>query len=361
MNAAIPQPDSIPAAPWIFHGLETALFFVHILLVDAVLGMCLAAFVLRLARRREDAAPLVLGASRATPVLMAWTVTAGVAPLLFLQVLYGHFFYTSSILMAFYFILVIPLIIAAYYALYARKRSSAAFSPLAVAETAAATAILLYIAFALSANVSLMLSPESWKAYASNRSGTILPLGQRAFFPRYLHFVIGAVAIGGLSLAIVDRARRGARSAAEPATAPRSEAGRLGLKIFAWATIAESAGGFWFLASLPGDFPRRFMGGEAYPTIVLAAGIALGLAAMVLSFMGRLLPTLVLAPASILSMVLARDALRSMYLSPYFVESSLVVKPQYGVLALFLAVLAAGIAIVLYMVRAGFRPTGGKA
>jgi hypothetical protein len=353
MNVAIPLPDSIPAAPWIFHGLEAALFFVHILLVDAVLGMCLASLALRVSRKREDAAPLVLGAARATPVLMAWTVTAGVAPLLFLQVLYGHFFYTSSILMAFYFILVIPLIIVAYYALYLRRRGGAPYSPLASAATAIVTVILLYIAFALSANVSLMLDPGEWKAYASNRSGTILPLGRPAFYPRYLHFVVGAVAIGALALAIVDRTRRRAVAG--------SEAGRLGLRIFAWATAVECAVGSWFLVSLPGDFARRFMGGEPFATIVLAAGTALGLAAMVVAFMGRLVPTLVLAPASILSMVLARDALRSMYLSPYFVESSLVVKPQYDVLALFLAVLAAGMAIVAYMVRAGFRPTGGKA
>jgi hypothetical protein len=356
MNVAIPVPDSIPAAPWIFHGLETALFFVHILLVDAVLGMCLASLAIRLSRKREDAEGLVLGASRATPVLTAWTVTAGVAPLLFLQVLYGHFFYTSSILMAFYFILVIPLIIVAYYALYARKRSATPYAPLAVAMTATATAVFLYIAFALSANVSLMLEPEGWKAYAANRSGTILPLGRPAFIPRYLHFVVGAVAVGGLAMAIVGRVRRGPGDAARG-----TDAGRLGLRIFAWATVAESAGGIWFLAALPGDFPRRFMGGEAYPTIALSAGIVLGLAAMVLAFMGRLAPTMALAPASVLSMVLARDALRSMYLSPYFKESSLVVKPQYDVFALFMAVLAAGIALVLYMVRAGFRRTGEKA
>jgi hypothetical protein len=47
-----------------------------------------------------------------------FSVNFGVAPLLFVQVLYGHFFYASSILMAVFWLAVIPLLIAAYYAAY---------------------------------------------------------------------------------------------------------------------------------------------------------------------------------------------------------------------------------------------------
>ena len=49
---------------------------------------------------------------------MAFAVNFGVAPLLFVQVLYGHLFYTSSILVAVFRLAVIPLLIVAYYALY---------------------------------------------------------------------------------------------------------------------------------------------------------------------------------------------------------------------------------------------------
>jgi hypothetical protein len=284
---------------------------------------------------------------------MAWAVTAGVAPLLFLQLLFGQFFYTSSVLMAVFLLLVIPLIIVGYYALYVRNRSASSFTPLAAAMTATTTVILLYIAFALSSDVTLMLNPENWKAYASNRSGTILPLAEPSTFPRYLHFVVGALAVGGLAMAILVRARGRVGSG--------SDAERLGLRIFAAATVAEMAVGAWFLFSLPGDFARRFSGGEAYPTLVLAAGIAFGLAALLAAAYGKFAPTLALAPASVLSMVLARDALRTMFLSPYFDPSSLELRPQYDVLALFLLVLAAGAALVAYMVRVGFRTSGKEA
>jgi len=42
----------------------------------------------------------------------------GVAPLLFLQVLYGRLFFTSSILMAGFWLAVVPLLIVAYYCAY---------------------------------------------------------------------------------------------------------------------------------------------------------------------------------------------------------------------------------------------------
>ncbi len=47
------------------------------------------------------------------PLVIAFAVNFGVAPLLFLQVLYGHFIYTSSILMGIFWISIIPALIIA--------------------------------------------------------------------------------------------------------------------------------------------------------------------------------------------------------------------------------------------------------
>ena len=52
------------------------------------------------------------------PTLIALTVNFGVPPLLFVQVLYGHLFYSSSVMLAVPWILVIPILILAYYAAY---------------------------------------------------------------------------------------------------------------------------------------------------------------------------------------------------------------------------------------------------
>jgi hypothetical protein len=347
MIERIPSADALPVVPWIFHGLEDLLFFIHILLVDTILGLCLAALASRLRRGTGALEGFVGQPVRVAPVFFALTVTLGVAPLLFTQVLYGQFFYASSVLMAVFWILVVPLIIVGYYALYIRARSQRPTSALATAAIALTACVLLYIAFMFVSNVTLMLNPGDWAAYAANRGGTSLPLSDRGLPPRFLHFAVGAFAVGGLSMAALNRIRlRGAERAA---------AERLGLRIFGFATIVECVVGCWFLFSLPRDFAAGFSGGQAWPTLVLCVGMVAGAAAVVTALIGRFLPTVVLAPVSVLGMVLARDALRTMYLKPYLADPTIAANPQYGVLALFLAVLAVGAAAVAWMVRAGFR------
>ena len=51
----------------------------------------------------------------------ALAINMGVAPLLFLQVLYGQFFYTSTVLMATYWLSIIFLLIITYYSIYIYK------------------------------------------------------------------------------------------------------------------------------------------------------------------------------------------------------------------------------------------------
>ncbi len=52
------------------------------------------------------------------PYTIAFAINMGVAPLLFIQVLYGNFIYTSSVLMGWYWLSVIGIVIIAYYSAY---------------------------------------------------------------------------------------------------------------------------------------------------------------------------------------------------------------------------------------------------
>jgi hypothetical protein len=56
---------------------------------------------------------------RMLPVATAFAITTGVAPLLFVQLLYGQVFYTSSVLMAWLWFAIVPLLLAGHYANYA--------------------------------------------------------------------------------------------------------------------------------------------------------------------------------------------------------------------------------------------------
>lgn len=121
MNALslIPIPDIIPAPAWIFLVLDILLFGLHILLINTALGSML--ILLFQSLKRNEAFHQTLnrdGIVGKIPTLFALGINFGVAPLLFMQVIYGHLFYTSSVLMATYWILIIPSLISAYYGVY---------------------------------------------------------------------------------------------------------------------------------------------------------------------------------------------------------------------------------------------------
>ena len=119
MNPAglIPTPDTIPVH-WVwFEILLTLTFVIHLLFMNVLLGSGLFAFWEEW-RGRGGEPSSASQLSHAMPTALAMTVTFGVAPLLFIQVLYGQFIYTSSVLMAVLWLSVVGLLILAYYGLY---------------------------------------------------------------------------------------------------------------------------------------------------------------------------------------------------------------------------------------------------
>ena len=353
-TSLVPIPDAIPAPAWLFWLLGIVMFTLHILVINTLLGSSIIMLAGRLFGKKSDTPnTLASNVPIKTMALFAFGINLGVAALLFLQVLYGHFMYTSSVLMAVYWILVIPLLILAYYGGYIYIRSA---SPtVSVVALAISTAILLYIAFAFVNNMTLMLMPEKWTAYFDNRGGTILNTSDPIFWPRYLHFLVASVAVGGLFLALLQahRAKKGAEGA--------DEKSKKALKIFAWATCVQVLVGLWFLIALPRDIMMSFMGGNLVHTIILALGVLLALGAIYMAFRGKLKATLYHLLAIILLMVINRANLRSLYLRDVFSFESLQLNPQYGVLALFLLVFVIGLGAIYYMVRIVTRPQHGRA
>src|SRR4030066_1191384 len=112
------DPMPLPAPFWLFKFLLVFTFILHIIAMNFMLGGGIIAFFARLFSKSENHQRLFEDTSRKIPSLLAATITLGVAPLLFVQVLYGQFFYTSSILMAWPWFLVIVLLTVGYYGFY---------------------------------------------------------------------------------------------------------------------------------------------------------------------------------------------------------------------------------------------------
>ncbi len=352
-NPLIPTPEAIPAPAWIFHILGVALFAVHLVLMNVLVGGTAIALAGRL--RSTRGAPLSTDPiTGKLPTFFALTVTMGIAPLLFLQVIYGNLFYTSSILMGGYWLLVIPGLIVAYYAVYVQAKASR--RGVAIAAGSVALLILLYVAYTYVNNMTLMVHPENWQGYFGNRGGTLLNLSDPTLVPRYLHFLVGAVAIASLVVAFI-RSRRSA-----PLDADRDTKIRQGLRLFAYATLVQAVVGGAFLFAIPGPQLSPLVASFGSGPIILGIGILAGAGAVVSALRNKFRPTLIQAGVTFVAMILTRDNLRSLYLSGVSDPSRLTVNPQYGIMALFLLILVIGLLAVAWMVKAGFRaPAGGGA
>ncbi len=342
----IPTPDPIPA-PWgVFETLDVVTFIIHILIVNVVIGGSIMALYLKFFRKAPEVESSIHGSLNAKiPSLFALGVTFGVAPLLFLQVLYGHLFYSSSVIMATYWILIVPALIFAYYGVYLYKLKNKEKPGLAKMALAVSTGLILYIAFIATNNNTLMLQPQKWGMYFSNRGGTNLNWGEVTLIPRYLHFLTASIAVAGLFSSLVWHFRK----KKDPQEAKKWI--RFGLRVFAWATVVQLAIGLWWLLSLPGELMSIFLGGNMLYTVVFFLAVLCGIGALVSAFQSKLMPTTGFLLGTVVLMVLSRAFLRAAYLGKFFTVSSLPVNPQYGVMFLFFGVFAVGLMLVWYMLK----------
>ena len=349
----IPTPDTIPAPASLFLVLDILLFTVHILLINMILGSGLISIFSGFKKRDNDILKSLHGpVASKIPTLFAIGINMGVAPLLFIQVIYGNLFYTSSVLMSLYWILVIPFLILAYYCAYIYWRENTVSRALSGIALWLMVIMVLYIGFVMVNNNTLMVQPQKWMTYFENRSGTILNLKDPSFIPRYLHFITASVAIGALFMATIwTRLDK---------TCEKTKV-KSSLEIFAWATIIQILIGCWFLISLPQNIMTNFMGKHLLATILLAVGILSTLGAVFTALKGKLRPTIIMTIITILAMVVNRQLLRNFYLEDIFYLKSLQLSPQYGVMILFLAILVIGLAAVGYMLKISMKKNEGRA
>ena len=344
----IPTPDTIPA-PWgFFEVLLILTFFTHLVFMNAMLGSAMIALVREMRAQPTDPPPCRDIAGQ-LPYTIAFAVNFGVAPLLFLQVLYGHFIYTSSILMGVYWLSIIGLLILAYSSAYLYKMAGDLPATSRKRALATSLVLLLTIAFLFVNNITLMQSPQIWAAYFHRPGGTFLNLADPTLLPRYLHFVVASAAIGGLFLAILAFFQQ------KKGTSGAEKRVRAGMQWFTYATVVEIGTGIPFLFSLPKNVFPLFVGGALLHTSLFLAALSAAFFALYYGAKERVWPATVAMAATILGMVLVRDLARQAYLTEYFHPADLQVVPQWSPMFLFLAILVIGIAVVIYMLRLAAR------
>jgi hypothetical protein len=176
MNTLFPFGFPWPTAVYLTFYIATAaiyLVFMHYVLAGTI--VLLIGYVAPGARRRVAGSANIPGRSGLglimkavrdwLPAMLGLAITAGIAPLLFLQILYQREFYTANLLLFNRFMLLLPALILAYYMLYLLKSHTlAARWPILFGLVAfVAFVCFFYTAWTWTANHVLSLHQESWQ------------------------------------------------------------------------------------------------------------------------------------------------------------------------------------------------------
>jgi hypothetical protein len=338
----------LPGPPWLFHFLLVFTFFLHLIFMNLTLGGTLMAFVanLRASGRADDAQGVL--ATRLMGVntyAISLAITTGVAPLLFVQVLYQQFFYSGTILLGWIWFGMLVLLMLGYYAAYLHKAFRGPW--LAVSAVSFFAIAMIHVAVHL-----IHVQPEKWPAFDA---GALAVMADPTYWPRLLHFVLAAVTFAALVAAwwAVRRARAGDDVELNTTIA------RTGWRWALWATVLQIVDGFILLAVLPRPVLLGVMSGGAATLVPLTLAIVLGVGLLVMlarsanpvEHPGLVSGTLAAVTLTVAVMSLTRHQVRQLYLEPMTSQFSPTIAAQWGNFALFAGLLVVGLATVAWMVR----------
>jgi hypothetical protein len=311
---ALRDPAGLPFFPEVFMGLGVLTFALHIFAVQLMLGASgltvWGAFTQSPNGRRLGMAMLDVA-----KVSVSVAIVLGVAPLLFVQVIYDPFWYASNVLsarwaMAFILILIIGYL--AMYVYYFRNKSAEATAPRRSAWSMVLSVLLLLVVGSIMHVLTReMLFPEDWAGwYAPNGVIDASGANYKAFSPfRFAFFILMALPVTGAWLVAMRHyfSVRGEQS--YPADY-LDFAGTVGRWMILVGTVVVVALGVGWMASLPGKVAGFGTSVWVWPPLLglLIAG-AFGLRALPRTSALAYLAPVVMLVAGLL-VAISREALR---------------------------------------------------
>jgi hypothetical protein len=197
-----PFPFDLPATSLWYVALYAVTLLLHVAFMSYALGgamlLGLAGVLGRLHGGAGAVAPMARVLKDWMPSALSAAITAGIAPLLFVQILYQQDFYSANLLSFHRWMAILPVLIVAFYLLYLLKaRRIAARTALQGAVAAAIAGCMLFVAWSWVENHLLSLDRAAWPTqYAEKRMLYASP----AVLPRLAFFVAAVVPTGALLL-----------------------------------------------------------------------------------------------------------------------------------------------------------------
>jgi len=333
----LPDYQFLSAPLWIITALHLLTLSLHFVAMNFLLGGGMICLWAALRNRWEE--PVVAQFIRLLPSAMAATITLGVAPLLFLQLVYPRQVYAASIVSGWFWLMVIPAAIIAYSALHRAAFRADSAAQVSRPALLLALAGLFYIALVYSSVFSMAERPDLTRSlYAAHQSGWVWNPAVGDYALRWLHMVLGAATVGGFFIGLLGRG--------QPAVYAT------GRSFFLIGMALASLAGVAYLVSL-GPHLRPFMRTPAIGA--LTVGVLLSLGSLHFFFKKKFWPSGLMLFGSMLTMVHARHTVRLLRLEGAYDPAALAVVPQWSPFILFLACFVVMLAVLAYMFRLFFR------
>ncbi|MFN3505169.1 MAG: hypothetical protein ACK4Y7_03020 [Caldimicrobium sp.] len=352
---AMRDPAGLPTPAFVFDIFLVVTFALHILLVNLALGS-LGIILWGKVKNTEFSLKLSSSLSRLLVNSISWLIVLGVAPLLFIQVIYDPFWYTANTLSAkwaLYFLIFIALGFVLTYIYYLRGgyESKGNLFWLIISGI-----FFLLAAYVMHSLAVAQLYPEKWPTF-SVKNGIYISSGKYLHgfeLFRFLHFIIPSLAVIGVWLLFYAKYFKGKY---EEDYLKWVE--RLGLHLALIFSLIQGVVGFLWLITLPSDL--NFV---SNPVFIIALVIAL-------LFIGYLFYSVkstspnstligILLGITVLAMSAAREALRMSFFSKAgYTFADYPVNLSMGSLILFLLTFIMGLIVLLYVAIVAYRSGKG--
>lgn len=354
------QPIPFPIPLWLMQTLLVLGFFLHVIPMNVALaGAVIAAIAIFKSKKKKNDNCYRFGQTLAfsLPIFLSFAITQGIVPLLFLQLIYGPLYYTSSIFMAVPWLAVIFVLIAGYYLLYIYKFQHKRLKQYGPFLLIASSIIFTVIAFVFTNNMTLMISPDKWYKIADAATlGMHLNLSEPQLISRFLHFIVGSFAVTGLAIGCFGLYYK------------QKDPGfstwliKKGSSIFTVTTVVQILSGAWFLLSIPREHMLNYMGRDQFGTVIFIGALVLTIVAIVFAIFswnnGHHLPftlSLVSGLLVVFLMVVMRHLLR-IYATADFLKPELVpVSIQWDILSVFLIGAVLLVAYLIWLSKVAWR------
>lgn len=332
----LPDYNFIPAPLWLITILHILTLTLHFAAMNFLVGGIIIVLWGKFGNRWEH--PTVKTFVKLFPSAMAATVTLGVAPLLFVQLVYHQQIYSASIISGWYWLMIIAAVIFSYYFLYGAAFSKKAGAGRRGTYLLLALLGLVYVSIVYSSVFSLAEDPDLMKSlYASSQGGLVVNPAVGDYVFRWLHMIFGAITVGGFFIGLIGR--------------DNEQAFNVGKSFYLWGLVAASVAGLAYLFTL-GEDMLALMRDPAIWVLTIAIVLALG--ALHFFFKKRFLWSGTMLFLSLLGMVYTRHALRLIRLSPEFDPSTIPVNPQWSIFFVFLICFVLALGLLWYMLRLYF-------